>query len=96
MRHQIDTDQMNPLDNMLIKLNELPIGYSSTIYELTNYGSIRRRLLDLGFIQGTKITPLQTGPSGDPIAFDIKGIVIALRSEDASKIFVTRGNKSKP
>jgi len=52
---------------------------------------MRRRMLDLGLICGTNVEALQKSPSGDPIAYAIRGAVIALRSEEASKILVEVG-----
>ena len=51
-------------------------------------GSMRRRLQDLGLIEGTRVECLQRSPSGDPTAYLIRGAVIALREEDSSKIIV--------
>jgi hypothetical protein len=45
-------------------------------------------MLDLGLIQGTNVEALQRSPSGDPVAYYIRGAVIALRDEDANKILV--------
>ena len=50
---------------------------------LSAIGSLKRRLLDLGIIKGTTITPVLKSPSGDPTAFEIRGALIALRKEDA-------------
>lgn len=47
-----------------------------------------RRLLDMGLIEGTRISCLQKSPAGDPVAYLIRGAVIALRSEDSSQILV--------
>lgn len=72
-----------------IHLDELPLNTYGKVETLTCDGSIRRRLLDLGIVQGTKIFPLLKSPSGDPTAFQIRGSLIALRKEDANSIFVT-------
>ena len=48
--------------------------------------SVKRRLLDLGLINGAKITPIFVSPSGDPTAFEIRGSVIAIRVEDTALI----------
>ena len=39
-------------------------------------------------IKGTKVECVQKSPAGDPIAYLIRGAVIALRSEDSSQIYV--------
>ena len=50
----------------------------------------RRRLLDLGFVPGTTVARELTGPGGDPIAFRVRGALIALRHEQADLIHVAR------
>lgn len=69
----------------LTGLKEGQIGKVKTLYTT---GSMRRRLQDLGIVEGTTIECLQKSPSGDPVAYKIRGAVIALRSEDANKIII--------
>lgn len=71
-----------------IPLNMLPLGKKAKVRALMSDGHIRRRMLDLGLISGTLVEALQKSPSGDPTAYNIRGAVIALRSEEASKIIV--------
>ncbi|NLN15283.1 MAG: ferrous iron transport protein A [Tissierellia bacterium] len=74
--------------NKLISLDKLPIGKSAIVKKLHNQGIVRRRLLDLGLIEGTRVRALMRSPAGDPTAYDIRGAVIALRKEETSKILV--------
>lgn len=69
-------------------LNRLYEGGSAVVKELLNTGSIRRRLQDLGLVEGTPVQCLQKSPCGDPVAYLIRGAVIAIRSEDSSQILV--------
>ncbi|WP_343208839.1 FeoA family protein [Anaerolentibacter hominis] len=69
-------------------LTSLHQGQSAVVRELTASGSMRRRLQDIGLIEGTKVECIQKSPLGDPTAFLIRGAVIALRSEDASGIIL--------
>lgn len=71
-----------------VPLNLLPLGKKAKVKSLTSDGSLRRRMLDLGLISDTLVEALQKSPSGDPTAYYIRGAVIALRSEEASKIMV--------
>lgn len=71
-----------------IPLNFLPLGKKAKVRLLISEGTIRRRMLDLGLISDTEVEALQKSPSGDPVAYHIRGAVIALRSEEASKILV--------
>ena len=76
------------MNKQLIPLSHLPTGKKARVKELISDGIIRRRMLDLGLISNTEIEALQKSPSGDPVAYHIRGTVIALRSEEASKILV--------
>ncbi|CAG9613108.1 hypothetical protein BACCIP111899_02303 [Bacillus rhizoplanae] len=49
-------------------------------------GTMKRRLLDLGFIPGATIKVLQKSPLGDPIAYQVSNTIIALRNEESSRI----------
>ena len=74
----------------ILTLNQLPVGKTGHVLSLSSSGTQRRRMLDLGLIQGTAVEALQKSPSGDPTAYFIRGAVIALRMEDAQKILVRR------
>lgn len=74
--------------NNQVSLNNIPIGTKCRVTLLKADGSIRRRLLDLGLINGTEIESLSKSPSGNLVAYMIRGAVIALRTDDASKILV--------
>jgi len=71
-----------------IPLHLLSCGKLARVKELLSSGNSRRRMLDLGLIAGTLIQSLRRSPSGDPTAYEIRGAVIALRSEEASQILV--------
>ena len=51
---------------------------------------MRRRLQDIGMVDGTTVECVQRSPLGDPSAYWIRGAVIALRREDASAVQVER------
>lgn len=77
------------MQNNPIPLNQLPIGKKASVTALTSDGITRRRMLDLGIINGTEIEPLYKNPSGNPIAYQIRGAVIALRSDTSERILVS-------
>ncbi|MEG1742628.1 MAG: FeoA family protein [Clostridia bacterium] len=76
----------------ICKLNDITKYENAVLYKLENKGDIRGRLQDLGLIEGTQIKFVQKSPLGDPTAYEIRGAIIALRSDDAQKIFVTVGS----
>jgi DtxR family Mn-dependent transcriptional regulator len=51
-------------------------------------GQQRRRLMDLGIVPGTAISAEMESFSGDPIAYRVRGALVALRREQAEQIFV--------
>ena len=67
-------------------LNHLSLGSEAKIQTLGCTGSLRRRLLDLGFVPNTKIKPLFKRASGDPTAYEVRSSVIALREIDSKNI----------
>lgn len=76
------------MNNYDIPLSSLPLGKKCKVKKLISDGLIRRRMLDLGLIDNTVVESLQKSPSGDPVAYLIRGAVIALRSDVASLILV--------
>lgn len=70
------------------RLIDLKVGCEGLVHSLCVNGDIRRRLLDIGLIEGTKVSCVLKSPSGDPIAYQIRGAVIALRNDDSKNIFI--------
>ncbi|MCH8325192.1 MAG: ferrous iron transport protein A [Bacteroidetes bacterium] len=50
----------------------------------------RRRLLDFGIVPGTKIISELQGFSKDPIAYKIRGTLIALRKQQTDYIYIKK------
>ena len=63
-------------------------GVSGGLRGLDFQGGMGRRLRDLGLIPGTRIRCAFVAPSGSPMAFWIRGAVIALRRADAQNVTV--------
>lgn len=72
-----------------ISLTKLELGQTGFIKGINCRGSIKRRLLDLGLIPNTEITPIMKSIAGDPIAYEVRNIIIAIRKQDAENIQVT-------
>lgn len=66
--------------------SRLQVGCKSYVQKIKCNGSIRRRLLDLGFVPGTTIEKLYESPSGDPSAYQVLDSNIALRDTDAAQV----------
>lgn len=53
-----------------------------------------RRLMELGFLPGTRVTAGQSAPGGDPRVFQVDGSEIALRSETAKLMKIRRDRRN--
>ena len=73
-----------------VPLSTLKPGEKSNVVHLDVKGLLRRRILDLGIVPGTILTCIGKAPAGDPIAYLVRDTVIALRSEDASLIYISQ------
>ncbi len=79
-----------PFDN----LTSLRSGESATVVQIapTCQGLHRRRLLDLGFVPGTLVTAELEGTLRDPVAYRVRGALIALRKQQAEWIYIDRSD----
>ncbi len=75
--------------NLERTLNTLSAGERAVVKAVNINGAMKRRLFDLGLIPGTEVSCMLRSPLGDPVAFLIRGAVIALRTEDSSNIVLT-------
>lgn len=74
--------------NDFISLCDMQPGETARIKNLLATGSIRQRFLDLGIIPATPVTCIGKSPLGDPIAFSIRGTILAIRKKDCKRIFI--------
>ena len=76
-------------------LSDLSVGQSGRVLRLSSRlrGMERRRLLDLGIIPGTIVSAELASPGGgDPMAFRVRGALIALRTDQTRLIEIERVN----
>jgi len=76
------------LNTKTLALAQLPVGHTGRIDTLLAGGMTRCRLLDLGLVPGAEIKTIRRSPVGDPTAYLIRGMVIALREEVARQVLV--------
>ena len=56
-------------------------------------GALRRRLMDLGFVKGSRIAIDMESPMGNPVAYVVRGTAIALRHDQAQYILIQNVRK---
>jgi len=70
------------------RLSELENGQKGRIVRINITGDIRRRLSDMGLVNGSEVVLERVAPLGDPIEIKVKGYDLSLRKEIASEIEV--------
>lgn len=70
-------------------LREVLPGQSCIVRQVyTN--NLRKRIIDMGLITGTKIFVKKTAPLGDPMEIIVRGYSLTLRKAEARTIIVDR------
>ncbi len=74
-----------------LRLTSLEIGSSAQVCGLDNtlQGYTRRRLLDLGLTRGAQIAAEYRSFLGDPVAYRVRGSLIALRQDQAEHVLIS-------
>ncbi|HLK50953.1 MAG TPA: FeoA family protein [Bryobacteraceae bacterium] len=73
---------------MLPTLVELNYGDAAVLDSIDLPAEEARRLMELGFLPGARVTAGRTAPGGDPRVFQVDGSEIALRRETARHLTV--------
>ncbi len=69
-------------------LSELKLDQKCIVKKLYSKGVIHRRFQDLGIVPGSVLTCVLISPFGDPKAFKVNSMVLAIRNEDSKLIEV--------
>ena len=70
-------------------LSQMRPGTQAVVTDLRAEGGMRRRLQDLGLVNGCRVDCVERSPLGDPTAYRICGAIVALRHEDADSVCIT-------
>ena len=71
-----------------MKLSELHNGESAVIVKVSGHGGFRKRIMEMGFVRGRKVTSVIDAPLNDPIKYTIMGYDVLLRRSEAQLIEV--------
>ncbi len=70
-------------------LDELQVGQSATILDISGDDGIAIRLMEMGLTDGEKITLIGFAPLGDPIEFLVRSYRLSLRKTEAKRVTVS-------
>jgi Fe2+ transport system protein FeoA len=71
-------------------LADLRVGESATVRAVGGEGTLRRRLLEMGFVSGTEVRVVRVAPLADPMEVELHGYHLSLRRSDAGTVLVRR------
>lgn len=74
----------------LVSMDELSLGHKGIVRKVLSTGSIRRRFLDIGLVDGTCVECVLEDSHRNFLAYLIRGAVIAIRASDLKSIMVER------
>ncbi len=79
---------MQPSFKPVATLGELQQGEHGILDRLEVPEEVARRLMELGFLPGSRIIAAASAPGGDPRIFRVDGSEIALRRETAARLLL--------
>jgi len=84
-----------PIEGKFKSLAALKIGEKGVVLGIAKSlrGQQRRRLMDLGIVPGTEIEAQLEAVTSDPVAYKVRGSVVALRKQQADKIYLVNDEK---
>ena len=85
----------NSEESLSATLMDLRRGDAAILDHIDLPGEDARRLMELGFLPGMRITAGRSAPGGDPQVFEVDGSEIALRRETSRKLRVRLDKPAK-
>ncbi len=76
--------------NKELTLCSLRPGERGRVRRVRVFGPLRRRLRELGLIEGATLRCLGRSPLGDPSAYSLFGAVLAIREQDGRRVVIER------
>ena len=76
-------------------LSDLASGEKAVIVRVNGHGSFRKRLIEMGFINGKEVRVVLNAPLKDPIEYEIIGYKVSLRREEARLIDVVTEQEAR-
>jgi ferrous iron transport protein A len=69
-------------------LDQVAPGQECTVCDVNLDGTRLQKLLDMGFIEGTRVKVIRNAPLLDPLDVQIRGYLVALRRNEARGVEV--------
>jgi len=69
-------------------LNEVAVGRSARVADVTGSDATAIRLLEMGLTPGVTVKVVAAAPLGDPLELELRGYRLSIRRHDAARIAV--------
>lgn len=73
---------------MGLTLDKLKVGTECQVIGIKEGSRVKRRIMDMGMVKGTKLQVEGKALFGDPIEIRVRGYKLTLRKSEAKDIFV--------
>lgn len=88
MRNSMIKESTNISQAGPVNLNELKIGNKCEIVAISGERKLRRRLMEMGLLEGSQLRVVKFGPTGDPIQVQVNDYFLSLRRNEAARVVV--------
>ncbi|MBQ6689707.1 MAG: ferrous iron transport protein B [Bacteroidales bacterium] len=78
-----------------MKLSELKTGERGVVVKVNGHGGFRKRIIEMGFVKGSRVKVILNAPLLDPIEYEVIGYKVSIRREEAAKIEVISEAEAK-
>lgn len=79
-----------PVSDREITLDTLAVGEEAEVAEVAGPDVMALRLLEMGFVEGTRVRVVKVAPLGDPLELRLRGYHLSLRRAEAAHVRVRR------
>ncbi|MFS2454533.1 ferrous iron transport protein B [Parabacteroides distasonis] len=76
-----------------MKLSDLKKDDKGIITKVLGRGAFRKRIIEMGFVQGQEVEVVRSAPLGDPVYYKVMGYNVSLRKSDAELVEVVSMNE---
>jgi len=74
------------MDSETHYLSELKPGEEAVVVKVLGHGAFRKRITEMGFVKGKKVSVIKRAPLQDPVEYEIMGYRISLRNSEAEMV----------
>jgi ferrous iron transport protein B len=78
-----------------MNLAELTNGQEGVIVKVKGHGAFRKRIIEMGFVRGKKVTVIKNAPLKDPIEYKVMNYKVSLRRSESLRIEVISSEEAK-